>query len=65
MENNSSYIKTDENIYINEKCIIWVKKMDDCLKICTKRKGCTFLDTFTICKSTNPENYDKLNNLIK
>ena len=37
MENNSaSYIKADNNIIINEKCITWVKKMGDCLEVCAK-----------------------------
>ena len=29
MEN--SYLKTDDNKLINEKCITWVKKMNECL----------------------------------
>lgn len=32
MEN---YIKTDDN----EACIRWVKKMGDCLEVCTKTTG--------------------------
>lgn len=59
----NSYIKTDDNEIINEKCIKWVKKMDDCLKVCTKSSGCksTLEDTHKICKINNPESYDKLN----
>jgi hypothetical protein len=65
MENNkSSYIKTDENKFINEKSIIWVKKMSDCLEVCTRPRGCTFIDSYKICKINNPDSYDKLNNLI-
>ena len=41
MVNNSvSYIKADNNIIINEKCIAWVKKMEDCLEVCAKTTGC-------------------------
>jgi len=41
MENNkTSYIKTDNNTIINETCITWVKKMNDCLEICAKSSGC-------------------------
>ena len=37
MEN---YIKTDDNKIVNEACIRWVKKMGDCLEVCTKTTGC-------------------------
>ena len=62
----NSYIKTDDNVIINEKCIKWVKKMDDCLNVCTKSTGCNelnlkFNDTHKICKINNPKSYDKLN----
>ena len=66
MENKSSYIKTDRNKYINEKSIIWVKKMNDCLEVCTRRRGCNALEPpDKICKSNSPDSYDKLNNLIE
>jgi hypothetical protein len=57
----NSYIRTDENIIINEKYIKWIKKMDECLKVCNKLEGCDILDTHTICKIYNPESYEKLN----
>jgi hypothetical protein len=59
----NSYLKTDENKIINEKCIRWVKKMDECLEICTKTNGCYLKsgDTHTICKINNPDSYNKLN----
>ena len=32
MENSTnSYVRTDNNKIINERCIVWVKKMNDCL----------------------------------
>ena len=64
MENNQSlYIKTDNNTIINEKCITWVKKMDDCLEVCTKMTGCNVKhnDTHKICKLNNLDSYNKLN----
>lgn len=56
MHNNQvSYIKTDDNKIINEKCIRWVKKMNDCLKVCIKSDGCYGIkDIHIICKSNNP-----------
>lgn len=60
METN--YIKTDDNKIVNEKCIRWVKKMDECLQICTKSNGCKVdFDTHKICKLNNPNSYEKLN----
>ena len=61
MEKNPSFLKTDENKIINETCIRWVKKMSDCLAVCTKSNGCSDLDTHSICKLNSPYSYNKLN----
>jgi hypothetical protein len=55
------YIKTDDNKIINEKAIKWVKKIDECLYICTKSTGCSNDDTNKLCKINHPESYNKLN----
>ena len=58
---NAKYLKTDNNIIINEKCIRWIKKMNDCLEVCTKTTGCNGLgDTHIICRANNPDSYRKL-----
>ena len=62
-----SYIKADNNVLINEQCIRWVKKMGDCLEVCTKSTGCKNLkgdDKHKICKFNSPESYHKLNKLL-
>jgi len=74
MENNTTinaneYIKTDDNKVINEKHIRWVKKMNDCLEVCTKSDGCvtgtgTGKTTHRICKLYTPDSYKKLNSLF-
>ena len=66
MENNN-YIKTDNNVAINEKKIRWVKKMSDCLEICVKTNGCNVKngDTHKICKLNNPDSYNKLNKVFE
>jgi hypothetical protein len=66
MENNKvSYLKTDDNKIINETTIRWVKKMSDCLEVCTKSFGCSVgSDTHRICKLNNIESYNKLNKLF-
>jgi hypothetical protein len=60
MEN--TYLKTDDNKLINEIHITWVKKMKDCLHVCTKTTGCVMtIDTHKICKVNTPQSYEKLN----
>ena len=65
MENDTnSYLKTDHGIIINEKCIRWVKKMNECLHVCIRTSGCDLLafdDTHKICKINSQQSYDKLN----
>jgi hypothetical protein len=70
MENNTTinaneYIKTDENKVVNQNHIRWVKKMNDCLEVCTKPDGCSIgKDTHRICKLYTPDSYNKLNSLF-
>jgi len=63
MENNkTSYLKADDNKIINEKHIRWVKKISDCLEVCTKSIGCDINGgTHKICKLNNIDSYNKLN----
>jgi hypothetical protein len=56
-----SYIRTDDNKIINEKCIRWAAKMGDCLHVCIKTTGCAMVDTHKICKLNNHDGYNKLN----
>lgn len=67
MENTKiSYIKTDDNKIINEKCIRWVKKMNDCLEVCIKTNGCIIYgSTHTVCKLNSPDSYNKLNRMFE
>jgi hypothetical protein len=62
-ENNKvSYIKADDNRIINEACIRWAKKMDECIMVCTKSDGCSEYrrNLHRICKTNNPESYNKM-----
>jgi hypothetical protein len=59
MENK--FIKVDNDKIINEKAIKWVKKMDECLYICTKNDGCNLNHTHKLCKINNFNSYNKLN----
>lgn len=65
MENNKiTYIKADDNTIINEKQIRWIKKMSDCLEVCSKQNGCRVgtSGTHKICKQYNNETYEKVVN---
>lgn len=60
--NETCYIKADDNKIINKKAIIWVKKMSECLEICTKTSGCSITqDTHKICKINNFDSYNEIN----
>ena len=55
------YVKCDDNIIINENWIKWIRKVDDCLYVCTKPNGCHEKDTLKICKINSVESYKKFN----
>ena len=63
--NPAEYTKVDNNKVINLNHIRWVKKMDECLQICTKSNGCGENDTSKLCKLNNPTSYDKINRLFE
>ena len=63
MKSSSSYIQTDEKIFINELSIVWIKKMNDCLRVGTVETG-SLSNPYTICKSKNELNYCKLNDKL-
>jgi len=56
-----TFLKTDNNMIINENRITWVRKMNECLEVCVKTTGCGTLDTHKICKIYSQESYQKLN----
>jgi len=64
-DNDNSYIKINNNMIINKKCIRWVKKMDECLEICTLLNGCYSDNSFKLCKINNLESYTELNKHFK
>jgi len=67
VKKNENFIKVDDNKIINKKCIIWVKKIEECLKICTKVTGCSLEngDTHKLCKVNNNDSYLFLNEWFK
>ena len=62
MNSTNSYLRTDDDKIINERCIRWVKKMNECLEVCTISSGCGLkINTHTICKTNSQSSYEKLN----
>ena len=73
VKNDHRFIKTDDNRIINPNLIRWVKKINDCLEVCTKTDGCYIppsnynpdtyknKDTHTISKLNSPESFQLLN----
>lgn len=37
---SNKYIRTDDDILLNEKKILWIKIIDECLEVCVKSNGC-------------------------
>lgn len=64
MDNKSSFIKTDNNYFINEQSIVWVKKMNECLKVTTVHTD-SMCNIHKICKLNNPNSYNKLNDKLE
>lgn len=60
------YIKADNNKIINANAISWIKKMGECLEVCSKNTGCILeKETHKICKFHTPDSYNKLNILFE
>lgn len=56
-----SFIRVTDNKIVNEKAITWVRKMDECIYICTSSNGCNMGATHIVCNYKYPEDYTKLN----
>lgn len=62
------FIKSAGNKLINTKYIRWMKKMDDCIYICSMMNGCNTLNNdnlHQVCKEINNDSYNKLNKFFK
>ena len=63
------YIKADDDVIINEKQIRWIKKINDCMEICSKQSGCSLNngaeETHKVCKINNLETFLRLDKKFK
>lgn len=55
------YIHIEDNVVLNTKYIRWLKKIDECIHICSRSSGCYLsVQTHKVCKYSNPEMYKQL-----
>ena len=54
-----------EDKVISERHIRWVKKIDECLQICSKSNGCDKYSIHDLCRYSNYDSYMKLNKLFE
>lgn len=63
-----NFVKSTGNKLINTKYIRWMKKMDDCIYICSMMNGCNTMNNnnlHQVCKEINNDSYNKLNEFFK
>lgn len=60
-----TYVVTDDQFALNQKHIRWIKKMEDCLSVCSKSDGCEVRMAHKICKDKSPAAYEKLNRIFE
>ena len=64
---NPEFIKFNDGLVLNKKYIRWIKKIHDCMYICTKSDGCNTLTSHVICSSNEEDkkSFDKLNTMFR
>jgi hypothetical protein len=60
----SKYIAVDDGRLLNEDHIIWIRKVEECMRLCAKPVGCSPLETHSVCKAVQPRSYDRLSKLF-
>ena len=60
-DNKALFVKVDNSKIINERSIVWIKKIDECLSVCTKSVGWSDNESHKICKINNNDSYIKFN----
>jgi len=58
---NKNFIKADNNVIVKKQSIRWMKKMDECILICSKSTGCSTADAHRVCEINNSVSYALLN----
>ena len=62
---NLPYIKVTNDKLINQNAITWIRRIEECMHICTRTDGCDVEKTsHKICKYDNPTGYNRVNTLF-
>lgn len=66
-ERNTDLIKFHDGLVLNKKYIRWIKKVHDCMYICTKSDGCNAWSSHVICSSdeNQKKDFDKINQIFR
>lgn len=59
-----TFIKAEEDKYVNTKYIRWIQEIGECYYTCSKMNGCNIENTHKICKSKLPKSYEKIQSLL-
>lgn len=59
-KNNQDLIKIQDGLILNKNQINWIKKVHDCMYICTKDNGSNLPTSHVIC-NVNEKIFEKLN----
>jgi hypothetical protein len=66
-ERNTDFIKIEGGLILNVNHIRWIRKVHDCMYICTKSDGCTSNTSHVICGSNEQQNndFERLNTMFR
>lgn len=64
MLSNLKLVKLNEDTIINTDYIRWIKKQEQCFRICNKLEGCREAGDHLFCKTDNPEFYKEIKDLF-
>ncbi len=60
----AKYIRTDNGTLIHERAILWMRRVEECIHLCSRTVGCSEHpvqgNTHRICKDFSPETYNRL-----
>jgi hypothetical protein len=60
----TKYIRSDNGTMIHDRAIVWMRQIEECIHVCTRKTGCSEHPvqgtTHSICKGLSPTTYAKL-----
>jgi hypothetical protein len=66
-ERNTDFIKLEDGLILNINHIRWIRKVHDCMYICTRDDGCNRNTSHVICGSNElqKKDFEKLSNMFR